>query len=66
VRITRSAASGQIEVYFDDLTKPVMRAVDKTFKWGRVGVGSFDDTGEFTDVRLHGRKIVPPAPAPAS
>lgn len=63
LRITRSAATGQIDVYFDDLTKAVMRAVDKTFKWGRVGLGSFDDTGEFADVRLHGRKIVPPTPA---
>ncbi len=63
LRITRSAATGEIAVYFDDLTKPVMRAVDKTFKWGRVGLGSFDDTGEFTNVRLHGRKIVPPAAA---
>ena len=65
LRITRSAATGEIAVYFDDLTKPVMRAVDKTFKWGRVGLGSFDDTGEFTNVRLHGRKIVPPALAPS-
>ena len=65
LRITRSAATGAIDVYFDLPVKPVMRAVDKTFKWGRVGLGSFDDTGEFTDVRLHGRKIVPPATAPS-
>ena len=65
LRITRSAATGAIDVYFDLPVKPVMRAVDKTFKWGRVGLGSFDDTGEFTNVRLHGRKIVPPALAPS-
>ena len=65
LRITRSAATGAIDVYFDLPVKPVMPAVDKTFKWGRVGIGSFDDTGEFTNVRLHGRKIVPPALAPS-
>ncbi|MGD9645896.1 MAG: hypothetical protein AB7U73_09295 [Pirellulales bacterium] len=63
VQIVRSAGDGQIDVFFDDLSKPIMRAVDKTFRWGRVGVGSFDDTGEFADVRLHGRLIKPPSTA---
>ncbi len=63
VQIVRHAGDGQIDVSFDDLSKPIMRAVDKTFPWGRVGVGSFDDTGEFADVRLYGRKIKPPSPA---
>ncbi len=63
VKIVRSASDGQIDVFFDDFSKPIMRAIDKTFRWGRVGVGSFDDTGEFANVRLHGRKIVPPAQA---
>ena len=61
LRIVRSASDGQIDVFFDDPKKPVMRAVDKTFRWGRIGVGSFDDTGEFADVRLYGRKVKPPS-----
>ncbi|MBX9789486.1 MAG: hypothetical protein K2Y37_11275 [Pirellulales bacterium] len=60
LRIVRRASDGQIDVFFDDPKKPVMRAVDKTFRWGRIGVGSFDDTGEFADVRLYGRKVKPP------
>ncbi|MEZ6064678.1 MAG: hypothetical protein R3B90_02975 [Planctomycetaceae bacterium] len=32
-------------------------AVDKTFEWGRVGVGSFDDTGLFDDVVLRGAAV---------
>lgn len=26
---------------------PVMKANDKTFLWGQLGVASFDDTGNF-------------------
>jgi len=47
-------ASGEIEVYFDDVQEPVMRTVDKTFCAGRVGFGSFDDKGDFDAVRLYG------------
>jgi hypothetical protein len=59
-RIVRDAKSGKIDVYFDDMKNPVMTAVDKTFTWGRVGLGSFDDTGNFDDIRLYGEKVDPP------
>jgi hypothetical protein len=55
-RIVRKVESGEIAVYFDDMEKPVMTAVDKTFTWGQVGIGSFDDTGNFDDVRVYGVK----------
>ncbi|MEX0714945.1 MAG: hypothetical protein WD066_00080 [Planctomycetaceae bacterium] len=58
-RIIREVESGKIEVYFDDMEKPVMTAIDKRLTWGRVGVGSFDDTGWFDDVRVYGRKVDP-------
>ena len=54
VRITRNTRNGEIAVYYDNMKKPVMTAVDKTFQWGRVGVGSFDDTGDWDDFRLRG------------
>jgi hypothetical protein len=56
VKIVRNVADGSIMVYFDDMKTPVMTATDKTFLWGRVGIGSFDDTGNWDDVKLHGRK----------
>ncbi len=59
VKIVREVESGLIEVYFDDMTKPVMTAHDKTFDWGKIGVGSFDDTGMFDDVVLHGIEVKP-------
>jgi len=65
VRIVRDADTGKIEVYFDDMSKPIMIAEDKHFTWGRVGVGSFDDTGMFDDIRLRG-DLREPGPPPSS
>jgi hypothetical protein len=55
VRLVRDVKTGGIEVYFDDSSTPVMTAVNHRFRWGRIGVGSFDDTGQFDDIRLNGR-----------
>jgi len=51
-RIVRDVDTGRIDVFFDDMEKPAMTAVDKTFTSGRVGIGSFDDTGYFDDITL--------------
>ena len=59
-RVVRNVGTGSIEVYFDDMDEPVMTAVDKTFTWGRVGVGSFDDTGNFDDVLVYGKRAQRP------
>jgi hypothetical protein len=56
VKVVRRVADGSITVYFDDMKKPVMTASDRTFLWGQVGVGSFDDTGNWTDVKVYGKK----------
>lgn len=56
-RIVRDVGSGKIDVYFDDMEAPVMTAVDKTFTWGQVGIGSFDDTGNFDEVLVYGTKV---------
>ena len=59
VKIVRHVAEGTIEVYFDDMKKPVMTATDKNFTHGRVGVGSFDDTSQWDDIRVYGEKAKP-------
>jgi hypothetical protein len=56
VRIVRRVEDGLIQVYYDDLEKPIMTAHDKTFTHGRIGVGSFDDTGQFDTIELRGRR----------
>ena len=38
------------------MQKPVMTTIDKTFTHGRVGIGSFDDTGDFDAIRLRGKR----------
>ena len=59
-RIIRTVEDGKIDVYFDDMTTPVMTAVDKTFTWGQIGIGSFDDTGRFDNLVLKGQKVDKP------
>lgn len=61
VRVVRDVDSGKIEVFFDNMKEPVMTAVDKTFVWGQVGIGSFDDTGNFDEVLIYGNKASRPA-----
>lgn len=59
-RVVRKVESGSIDIYFDNMDKPVMQATDKTFAWGQVGIGSFDDTGNFDDVMVFGKQVVKP------
>ncbi|MGD9723888.1 MAG: hypothetical protein AB7O59_21000 [Pirellulales bacterium] len=61
VRIVRTVDDGSTAVFFDNLDAPVMTAVDKTFAWGRVGIGAFDDLGNFDDLVLRGTKVDKPA-----
>src|SRR5262245_39893827 len=50
VKIVHKPSDGTIETYFDDMTKPVMTAKDKSFGPGRIGVGTFDDTCEWDNI----------------
>lgn len=54
VRVERDGESGAVRVYFDDLENPIMQASDKRFLKGGIGIGSFDNTAYFDDVRLVG------------
>jgi hypothetical protein len=60
VKVVRKPADGTIEIYYDDMEKPVMTARDKTFAWGRIGLGTFDDTSDWDDVVVRGTKVEPP------
>ncbi|MFN7877316.1 MAG: hypothetical protein ACK5PB_18500 [Pirellula sp.] len=53
VMLVRHAESGLIEVFFDDMTKPIMQCKDTTFNQGSIGIGSFDDMNEFDEVRVY-------------
>ena len=55
VKVVRSTKDGTINVYFDDMEKPHMTALDKTFGKGRIGIGSFDDMNDFDNIKLYGK-----------
>lgn len=59
VRVVRDVDTGEIAVYLDDMSQPLMRAADTTLTWGRVGFGSFDDPASFRAVRVQGEKYRP-------
>lgn len=50
VRLERRGSS--IQVFFDDMSRPIMTAEDANFGPGWVGFGSFDDTGKVDNVRI--------------
>lgn len=57
VRVVRCADSGEIKVYLDGSRTPLMTANDTTFRSGRAGFGSFDDTGRLRDLTLTGTAV---------
>ena len=56
VRIVRRVSDGTIAVYYDNMKQPIMTATDSTFKTGRVGLGSFDDTADWRNFRIKGQR----------
>lgn len=52
VRVVRDVPAGSIEVFIDDQQKPLFSVVDATFTCGQIGIGSFDETGDFDDVKV--------------
>jgi hypothetical protein len=54
VRLERDTRSGMINVFFDDMSKAIMSAQDKSFSSGYIGFGSFDDTGMIDNIRIWG------------
>jgi len=52
VRVEWNGQTGTIDVFVDGSSQPVLTASDRTLTEGRIGVGSFDDTGEFRRIRI--------------
>jgi hypothetical protein len=55
VRIVRDVGSGSIQVFLDRQAQPLFSVVDRTFLCGQIGLGSFDETGDFAHLRLEGK-----------
>ncbi|WP_246614866.1 PQQ-dependent sugar dehydrogenase [Paractinoplanes bogorensis] len=54
VRVKHLPATGEIAVYVDGRSDPLMTARDTTFTSGRVGFGSFDNRGRLRDLTVTG------------
>lgn len=54
IKVTRDA-DGNMKAYFDDMTTPLMTAQDTTFGAGQIGIGTFDDSGNFDNFVLRGK-----------
>ncbi len=52
IRVVRNVKSGLIQVYSDVQQKPLFSVVDHDFTCGQIGLGSFDETGDFTDLKI--------------
>jgi len=52
VKLTHDAATGAVGVIVDGESVPALQAVDLSLGTGKVGVGSFDETGEFKNIRI--------------
>jgi hypothetical protein len=48
--------TGLVQVRVDGSEVPALRAVDLSLKSGKVGIGSFDETGEFKNVKITGHQ----------
>lgn len=57
IKVTRNASDGTVNAYFDDMTKPLMTARDTTFGAGEIGIGTFDDSGNFDELVLRGEQV---------
>jgi hypothetical protein len=52
VKLTHDAASGTVDVTVDGHPIPALHAVDLSLGPGKIGVGSFDETGEFRNIQI--------------
>ncbi|MBV8071983.1 MAG: hypothetical protein JO270_18890 [Acidobacteriaceae bacterium] len=54
VRLRFDGATGKVQVDVDGRPVPALEAVDLSLNSGRVGIGSFDETADFRNVKIEG------------
>ena len=55
VKLTHDAKSGTVNVSVDGRAVPAIEAVDRSLAGGRVGLGSFDETAAFKNVKIQAK-----------
>lgn len=59
IRLERNIETGNIRLFINDMTTPVMEAEDMHLDFGYIGFGSFDDTGKFDNIKIWGSSFEP-------
>jgi hypothetical protein len=59
LKVIRNNGSGWLYAYVDDLEKPVFSAMDKTYVFGRIGIGSLDSRLAIDRARITGNPVPP-------
>jgi hypothetical protein len=54
IRLMHEGTSGAVQVKVDGRTIPALHSMDLSLSQGRVGIGSFDETGDFKNVKIQG------------
>jgi hypothetical protein len=52
VRLTYDSSTGMVQVAVDGKPVPALRAVDLSLRAGKIGLGSFDETADFKNVKI--------------
>ena len=59
VKVVFDGTSGHCYVEVNGKRNPSLDAVDLSLRWGRVGMGSFNETGDFRNIRITGETREP-------
>jgi hypothetical protein len=59
VKLVWNGKTGEVVCYANGKTSAALRAVDLSLKHGRMGLGSFNETGSFRNLRVTGTRYVP-------
>lgn len=54
VTLHYNGPTGSVDVQVDGVAIPALHAVDVSLSSGKVGLGSFDETGEFKNIKING------------
>jgi hypothetical protein len=59
VHLAHDGSTGSVNVAVDGQPIPALNAIDVSLPSGRVGIGSFDETGDFKNVKIQGQPAAP-------
>lgn len=54
VKLVQNSGTGTVDVTVDGKAVPALHAVDLSLTTGKIGIGSFDETGDFKNVKITG------------